>query len=211
VVYLGARRWWSARIKRHAKHVWRSKNMDNENKELMDTMPSGVDGFQKPPAIVPVRSGGNPGQGEAFPELCRTPKSGPGSICGDPGCGKVLPVGVRKDAEHCDRACWRNHERYDRVQRIKARIPNALEYARKNPSVISKIAEWIKDDVKTLEFIGYANRHIRFRYYWERFIYEEWIRGNFIHSNDHFERTVKKLLLTRFPELKKYVRMKGVD
>ncbi len=130
------------------------------------------------------------------------PKAGPGSICQNPECGEILSADKRKDATHCDRACWKRHDEIKKQQIRDKRIPLAVAFAEKNPDIVYKISEWIKEDHAR----GYAGT---FRFYWESYRRYKFLNGETVQLNNNFEKTIKQLIVNRFPELSSIVKMKN--
>lgn len=129
------------------------------------------------------------------------PEAGPGSICQNPECGKILPPDKRKDATHCDRACWKRHDEIKKQQIRDQRIPLAVAFAERNPDIVYRISDWIKINMK-------RGRYASFRYYWERYrLYRQAINDP-VYLNNNFEKTIKQLILNRFPELATVLKMK---
>jgi len=120
-------------------------------------------------------------------------------------CGKTFPKNERPNKKYCDNSCRANayREAEDRKteQRKNARALSACDFAEQNSDIVLKIAEWIKDDLDN----GFKST---FRYYWENFRRYRWQIGQPVQLNDHFEPTIKKLILNRFPELKAVIRMR---
>jgi hypothetical protein len=120
-------------------------------------------------------------------------------------CGKSFPKNERPNKKYCDNSCranaYREAEGRKTEQRKNARALSACDFAEHNSDIVLKIAEWIKDDISK----GFRST---FRYYWENFRRYRWQIGQPVQLNDHFEPTIKKLILNRFPELEAVIRMR---
>lgn len=136
------------------------------------------------------------------------PKRGPGSRCGNPKCRKILPPGISKKAAHCNEECRKEHARCDAEDRRVDRAMTALEFAERYPECIENIVKAIKRDAKAMKRKK-VNGRIRFRFYWENFVRCAILSGHRIFANDHHEKTIKELILNRYPEMSSYIRMKG--
>jgi hypothetical protein len=88
-------------------------------------------------------------------------------------------------------------------QRRRDRVPTALDFAEQNPDVVSKIAEWIKADAHD----GIISS---FRFYWESYRrYRHQIHRPILLNNNH-EKTIKTLVLNRYPDIQKIIRLRRV-
>lgn len=120
-------------------------------------------------------------------------------------CGKTL-VKPPKNKTYCDNICRahasRARKKHEKIERLDEYQKQALSFAEKNPDIVYRISDWIKINMK-------RGRSASFRYYWERYrLYRQAINDP-VYLNNNFEKTIKQLIVNRFPELSSIVKMKN--
>jgi len=128
-----------------------------------------------------------------------------GQIVTDKKCCYCFEPLTGKQVWFCSQACrssW--HYLWEQAYTEKARrerIPAAVAFAERNPDIVYRISDWIKINMK-------RGRAASFRYYWERYrLYRQAINDP-VYLNNNFEKTIKQLIINRFPELGEAIRMK---
>jgi hypothetical protein len=86
-------------------------------------------------------------------------------------------------------------------ERIAGYRETALSFAEQHPDIVYKIAEWIREEKEA----GYIPS---FRYFWEKYRIYRNCEGRPVQLNNNFEKTIKQLILNRFPELSTVVKIK---
>src|SRR4030042_5035255 len=119
-------------------------------------------------------------------------------------CGKKLTV-AKKNKIYCDNLCRAHASKARKKNAKKERLceyrNSALSFAEQNPDVVYKIAEWIREEKEA----GYVPS---FRYFWEKYRVFRNREGRPVQLNNNFEKTIKQLILNRFPELSAMVKIK---
>ena len=142
---------------------------------------------------------------DLFPELPETKrKTGPGSPCQNPNCGKPIPKEKRDDAAHCCDKCRREHATLNAIAAERERIrifefstrDRALAWLGQNYNAEQYLVKQCKDAIE-------AGKKVTFRRYWEN------MKEMGYKVDDRCERFIKEYIRQTYPKIAPFIRMKN--